>query len=160
MNIVEVPHGIVKTDLLREQALRGAIEPMVRQAAVNVVNTAPRFAHRERLERLHRFVRDSVPYHREPVEIFQSATRTLLEGGDCDDHVILLAALAWSLRYPFIVDPVGNPFGPGHYSIRLGMPPAEEPTGDAETEWFQCETTLPAGFGEPIESIAERIKLT
>lgn len=154
---IEVPDGIAKTELIRQYALLGSTEPLVRQTAVSLVNTAPRFGHVERVSRLHRFVRDSVPYHREPVEMIHRATHVLTHGGDCDDHVLLLCALAWALRYPFIVDPVGDPLGPAHYSTRLGVPTAEEPHGDPGTEWFQVETTLPAFFGEPVESVAGRM---
>lgn len=150
--LVGVPDGHSKTDLIRWKALQGALEPLPRQTAVRLVAGAPRFDHRVRVERLHRFVRDSVPYVREAVETLQSATLTLTEGGDCDDHVILLCALAWSIRYPFIVEPVGPANSPDHYTTRLGIPPAQEPHGDPETSWFAVETTVPAGFGEPLES--------
>lgn len=152
--LLAVPDGHSKTELVRWKALQGSIEPLVRQTAVRLVSSAPRFDHSERVRRLHRFVRDSVPYMREAVETLQSATLTLEEGGDCDDHCILLCALAWSVRYPFIVEPVGPASSPDHYSTRLGIPPAENPHGDKETRWFQAETTLPAQFGESLASFS------
>lgn len=151
--VVSVPHGRDKTLLLRWRAIEGALEPMVRQVAAGLVASAPRFDHLERLRRLHRFAQ-SVPYCREPIETFQSPTLTLAQGGDCDCHVILLGALAWALRYPFAVDPIGDPMDPAHYSIWLGSPPAEDPDGGPETAWYQAESTVPAAFGESIESAA------
>lgn len=153
----DLPNGFAKTDLLRQMVITGSSEPLVRHTAGVIVANVSNTDHLERLRRLHRFVRDSVPYLRETVEMFAPATYTLEHGGDCDDHVILLAALAWSLRYPWIVEPVGDPSGPEHYSLRLGAPPSLNPWGDAKTTWWQTETTVPAQFGEPIDSIAERL---
>lgn len=149
--------GPEKTEFLRSLVYAGALEPMVRQTAVDLVRTAPRDAHWERLARLHRFVRDAVPYHREPVETFQAATVTLLQGGDCDDHVLLLCSLAWALRYPFDVELLGEPEDPTHYTSRLGQPPDDEPTGSASTRWQSYETTIDALPGEHVLTALRRI---
>lgn len=152
-----VRDGIDKTDLAYELAYRGALDAAVRQTAVAIVKGLPRDAHRDRIERLHRFVRDSVPYHRESIETFQPAIVTLTDGGDCDDHAILLSALAWSIRYPFVIEPVGEPADPDHYSTKLGYPPGDSPHGDARTTWLQCETTIDALFGEPLGHARARL---
>jgi hypothetical protein len=151
-----VRDGYEKTELVRARVYEGAIQPAVRDVAVRLVAGTDRNAHHERLARLHRFVRDSIDYHREPVEILQSATLTLERGGDCDDLVILLGALAWSLRYPWIVEPVGDPRDPHHYSLLLGWPPSDSPHGDATTRWVQTEPSVAAAFGETPEAAAER----
>lgn len=149
--------GPQKTALLNELAAGGATEPLIRQTAVRIVRGLPRDDHRARLERLHRFVRDAVEYHREPVEMFHRPTQTLLEGGDCDDHVALLCALGWSLKYPWLIEPVGSPEGPSHYTCMLGYPPADEPHGDERTIWFPTETTVDAKFGEHVAHADRRL---
>lgn len=160
---LEVADGHEKTALAIELAIHGAtFEPLVRQTAVALMSGLPLVRgstpaqHVERLERLHAFVRDSVPYQNEPVEMFQPPTVTLTEGGDCDDHVILLGALAWSLRYPFAIEPSGDPADPFHYTIALGYPPADLPSGDASTTWLAAETTIPAELGELLEAAQGR----
>lgn len=153
---VHVPGGIEKTRLLETRIFEGALEPAVRDIAVRLVAGTNRNDHTERLARLHRFVRDSIDYHREPIELFQSATLTLERGGDCDDLVILLGALAWSLRYPWAVEPVGDPNDPDHYSIALGWPAGNEPRGEPRTHWIQAEASAAAVFGEHPNAAAER----
>lgn len=149
--------GAQKTDFLRSLVYAGSTEPMVRQTAIRLVRGLHRDAHWEHLVRLHRFVRDSVPYFREPVEMFYAPTETLLHGADCDDHVLLLCSLAWSLRYPFDVVPVGDWSDPYHYTCRLGFPPNDEPHGDARTTWHSFETTVDAVPGEHVLDALDRI---
>ncbi len=150
--------GPEKTRFLSVLAVHGAEEePLIRQTAVNLIRGTHRDAHRERLERLHRFVRDNVQYHREPVEMFHYPSHTLLYGGDCDDHVALLGALAWSLKYPFRIVPVGDPEGPRHYTIELGYPEADTFRGDEHTRWMPAETTIDALPGESIEAAEARL---
>lgn len=120
------------------------------------MRSTDRNAHAERIARLHRFVRDSIDYHREPIEMFQHARTTLEEGGDCDDLTILLGAMAWSLRYPWAVEPVGDPNDPAHYSLALGWPAADEPHGNARTHWLQTEAAAAALLGEHPYAAAER----
>jgi len=149
--------GREKTAYLNALVFTGATEPMVRRVAVDLMRGLHRDDHAARLARLHRFVRDSVPYHREPVEMFHRATATLHEGGDCDDHAILLCSLAWTLRYPFHVDALGDPDAPYHYTCALGSPPSDEPTGDADTRWAWFETIIEALPGEHVEDALRRI---
>jgi len=149
--------GPQKTAFLREWAIAHSTDPLVRQTAVLLVNRAGRDDHLERLRRLHAFVRDSVPYHRESVEMFQHPSLTLRQGGDCDDHAALLFALAWSLRYPFHLQAIGHPEGPAHYTGFLGWPPGESPYGDAGTRWLPAETTIDALFGEGLRRAQERL---
>lgn len=155
--LVWVRDGLEKTRLLTELCYRGALEPAIRSVAVRLVQGVARDNHIERLARLHRFVRDSVDYHRESIETFQPASFTLQEGGDCDDHVILLCSLAWTLRYPFVPEPIGDPRDPDHYTCRLGYPPSDSPHGDARTIWLQCETTIDALFGEGLGHAKRRL---
>jgi hypothetical protein len=151
--------GPEKTSMLDVYILEGAVHPLVRRVAVDLVRSAPRDDHRERLARLHRFVQWSIPYHRETIEMFHPAGQVLLEGGDCDDHVILLCSLAWALRYPWSVEPIGHPDGPAHYTCRLGYPPADEPHGDGGTRWASYETTIDARPGEHVMAAIRRLGL-
>jgi hypothetical protein len=155
--VVFTMSGPEKTQFLRSLVYSGALEQLVRQTAVDLVRTAPRDDHWERLARLHRFVRDAVPYHREPVETFQAATVTLEQGGDCDDHALLLCSLAWALRYPFIIDPIGDPEDPVHYTCQIGQPPDDHPTGGLTTRWASYETTIDALPGEHVLDALDRI---
>lgn len=156
--VVFTMSGPEKTAFLRSLVYAGATEPLVRDSAVGLIRGTHRDDHWERLSRLHRFVRDAVDYHREPIEMFHAPTVTLLEGGDCDDHVLLLCSLAWSLRYPFDVVPIGGSFeDPAHYTCRLGQPPNDEPYGDANTRWADFETTIDALPGEHVNDALDRI---
>ncbi len=148
--------GVEKTRLLIQRILEGSLQPDVREVAVELVRTCPRNAHMLRLERLHRFVRSVVDYHREPIETFQSASYTLHHGGDCDCLTILLGAMGWSLRYPFAVLPFGDLDDPEHYALWLGDPPHDCPTGDEHTHWTPAEVSVQARFGEPTEAAGAR----
>lgn len=151
--------GVEKTATIGDYIRAGALEPLVRDTAVRLVQGAGRDDHLARVERLHRFVQRSIDYHREPVEMFHRATVVLTQGGDCDDHVILLGSLAWALKYPFLVEPIGHPKGPGHYTIRVGTPPSEAPSGNASTRWRSYETIIDALPGEHVNDAVRRLGL-
>jgi hypothetical protein len=151
---IEVRDGEQKTRVLYQIALAGAFEPLVRDTATALARSTS--SDLERLRRIHRFVRDGVAYFREPVEMFATPTHTLRNGGDCDDHVSLVLALCWALRYPIAVEPVGNPLAPSHYTGRAGYPAHDSPAGDARTRWISLETTIPALFGEHVTAAARR----
>jgi hypothetical protein len=69
----------------------------------------------------------------------------------------LLCALAWALRYPFAIIPCGDPEDPYHYTVKLGQPPSDSPTGDAHTRWADYETTVDALPGESVDAALARI---
>lgn len=145
-----------KTALVRQRILEGALHPSVRDVAVRLTQMVARNDHHERISRIHRHVRDNLSYHREPVEQFQSADWTLQHGGDCDCLTIAAGALAWSLRYPFVVQPHGDPDDPEHYSIWIGWPAHDDPWGDRRTTWIHCELSAAAATGERSEEAAQR----
>jgi hypothetical protein len=155
-DFVPVRGGVEKTRLLEQRIILGALEPAVRDVATRLIAGTGRNDHVERIARLHRFVRDSVDYYREPIEMFQSPTLTLERGGDCDDLVILLGSLGWALRYPWAVEPVGDPDNPEHYSLLLGWPASDEPHGDPGTRWIQTEAAVAAALGEHPRRAGER----
>lgn len=154
--LVWVRDGRDKTRLLMDRIYEGATDPNVREVAQLLVRGTDRNAHAERLERLHRFVRDSVDYHREPIEMFQRAGLTLEVGGDCDCLVILLGSLVWALRYPWRVRPVGDELDPEHYSLLVGYPAGDSPHGDDFTTWIHAEPSAAAAFGESSEAAGRR----
>lgn len=154
--LVTVPDGVSKTRLLLQTAIQGALDPLVRDVATKLA--ASTTSDVERLRRIHRFVRDGVPYFREPIEMFAEPGHTLRHGGDCDDHTSLIGALAWALRYPFAVEDVGDPRDPEHYTARVGYPAHDSPTGDRHTRWIPIETTLPTLFSEHVRDAARRLR--
>jgi len=159
---VQIATGEQKTAYMIQLAIHGAtFEPLVRDTAVALMRGLPLLRgaadeHVPRLRRLQEFVRDSVPYHGEAIEILQAASNTLEHGGDCDDHVILLGALAWSMRYPFAIIATGDPADPYHYTIALGYPPGDHPSGSSDTLWLAAETTIPAELGEELSDAMQR----
>lgn len=154
--LVTVLDGVSKTRVLFQTAIHGALDPLVRDVATKLA--ASTSSDLERLKRIHRFVRDGVPYFREPIEMFAPPAYTLRHGGDCDDHTSLIGALAWALRYPFAVEDVGDPRNPEHYTARIGYPANDHPTGDTRTRWIPIETTLPTQFGEHVRDAARRFR--
>jgi len=152
---ITLPHDERKTAFLNELAVKHATDMLIREIATELVRGEPR--DRERLTRLHRFVRDSVAYYREPVEMIQEPATTLEHGGDCDDHALLLCALAWALKYPFYVEPYPNAESPDHYTVQLGYPCSEQPHGDRHTRWNSYETTIPALPGEHVSGALRRL---
>jgi hypothetical protein len=134
-----------KTAFLENLIFAGAVNPTVRRVTVDLMIGVGRDDHVERLCRIHRFVRDSVPYHREPVEMFHPAGQTLVEGGDCDDKAILICAMGWTLRYPWRVLKLGGQNDPGgHYTTAIGYGPSDLPYGDRSTRWGWFETSCDA----------------
>jgi len=155
--VVDVKDGPEKLRLLYALTLDDATHPIVRDTAVRIVRSAPRYDHVERIARLHRFVRDCLDYHREPVEMFQHSAVTLQEGGDCDDLIRTLCALAWAVKYPFIIDPIPNEHQIDHFTCRIGYPESNNPHGDAHTTWIPCEVSMPALTGETVQAAERRI---
>lgn len=112
-SIEKLPDGITGTrrtlDRMAE-AVRGELPPefrgyrheAIRRLALDLVRGLPARDHRGELTRLFEFVRDRIEYRLDPLdtERLQDPLATLeLGSGDCDDKVILLAALAASLGH-------------------------------------------------------------
>jgi len=151
-----VSDGRDKTQQIYQRIFEGSLDPEIRDIAVRLTQMVDRNDHRERIARLHRYVRDSVSFHREPVEQLQAAAWTLHHGGDCDCLTILLGALAWSLRYPYRVVPHGDKRDPEHYSLSIGWPASNDCGGDSHTHWLHAEVSAAALLGETSDAAAQR----
>lgn len=113
VTLEKLPDGIAGTRRTLDrmaQAVRGEIPPefrgwrheTIRRTALELVRGLPARDHRAELERLFEFVRDGIEYRLDPLdtERVQDPVATLeLGAGDCDDKVVLLAALAGSLGH-------------------------------------------------------------
>jgi transglutaminase-like putative cysteine protease len=95
----------VTLSLMRDLALSGAKDPVVRETAIGIVRAsgAPEHNLDAQLGALFQFVRDQVMFIGDVagVETLQTPRYTLrTRAGDCDDKAILLAALARSISIP------------------------------------------------------------
>ncbi len=93
------------------------------------------------VKQLHAFVRDSIRYVQDPIDIerIQTPDKTLeLAAGDCDDKAILLASMLESLGHPSRFVAIG--FEPGTYSHVY----VETKIG---ANWIPLETTEPVEAG-------------
>lgn len=133
-----------KHRLLEELGYSAASEPLVRDTAFALARLHPAWQPRQRIASLARFVA-GLPYFREPLEDFPRAVEVLRRGGDCDDHTMLMVALAWAIKLPARVLPqaVDELGGAGHYVSIVGEPEAEHPHGTLGTKWWRVETILP-----------------
>lgn len=88
----------VTLEIMRRLAQQGAVDPMVRDTAVNVIREAgvPGGDFPGEVAALFNYVRDRIHYVRDPhnAELLQSPANTIRFGyGDCDDKTTLLCAL-------------------------------------------------------------------
>lgn len=91
--------------------------PAVRQKALALTATLPSKAFGSELATLFHYVRDRIRYVRDPFNVETVATpqKTVeLGAGDCDDKVVLLAALLETIGFETRFVALG--WRPGHYS--------------------------------------------
>lgn len=90
--------------------------PRIREQALAIVGAVPGKDFRSEMDRIFVFVRDNIRYTRDivNVETVQTPAKTLdYKQGDCDDQVVLLAALLESVGIEARFKAVG--FTPGHF---------------------------------------------
>ncbi len=90
--------------------------PRIREQALAIVGAVPGKDFRAEMDRIFVFVRDNIRYTRDVVnvETVQTPAKTLdYKQGDCDDQVVLLAALLESVGIEARFKAVG--FSPGHF---------------------------------------------
>jgi transglutaminase-like putative cysteine protease len=91
-------------------------------------------------------VKVHVWYVREPKETFQSPTFTVQTGaGDCDDHAILMNAIARNAQLDARIVPLRKPSGEvKHAVVQIRLRGA----------WAWAETTVDAALGEhPLDAV-------
>lgn len=92
---------------------------LVRTLAGAIAEKAPRTP-RERIEFAAAFVQEAIPYIREEGEYPKYPVETLVEGGDCEDKSILLAAILRAMGYrTALLLFRGNP---GHMAVGVECP--------------------------------------
>lgn len=119
----------------------GSRDPKVRGMALTLLKGTTSMFPVDELSRLFMFVRDSVRYTDDPFgeDLYQTPSLTLENrSGDCDDKVILLAALARSVGF----------------NVRLAFvftgPPSMTERHEAEfPEHVYCEVDVSKGMGLP-----------
>lgn len=147
---IECPTQQSKIDLLHELGRYDAwwFPDMTRIARQIVSGCGP--DDHARLEAIQRYVQTHVGFCEEEQETFPSALQVLLDGiGDCDDHSLLVVALAAVLDY----DTCCEAF------------PAPEPThvaaqAECDGAWLWMETTVPARLGEHPIDACHRLGIT
>lgn len=113
---------------------------IVRNQAIEIVSYLPSKDFKSELDAIYHWVRDNIRFVRDVrgVETLQTPEATLrLGAGDCDDHVMLIQALAESVGFVTRSHAVG--FRPGHFSHVL----AEVKFGK---RWVPLETTVNGAF--------------
>lgn len=101
-----------------------------------------------RAEALQRWVQDHIGFVDEPIEAYPSALAVLVDGaGDCDDHAILMVALAHAIGLPTSAEAFFWPSGDGHAAMIVGC----------GGSWLWCETTIAARLGEHPIAAARRL---
>ncbi|MCP4410643.1 MAG: transglutaminase family protein [Gammaproteobacteria bacterium] len=89
----------------------------IRELALDLIRGVPGKNWRAEANRIFQFVRDQIRYVRDiqGVETIATPVKTLEYGqGDCDDQVVLLAALLESVSHPTAFVAIG--YGPQQYS--------------------------------------------
>ncbi len=118
----------------------GARNPIVRAAALRIVQSVPSRDHRGEIQALFDWQRRAIAFRGEKGETLQTPLVTLrLRAGDCDDHATLLAALLQALGYSTRFTTVaGDPRHAGEFShVYL------EVRDKAEGGWIPLDTTVP-----------------
>lgn len=159
---LECKSHAAKVKFLAQLTAYDARQPAVRRAAERVVAMSGAANAEQQIRALHRFVRDSVTFTKEPGEIFSPTMRVLELGvGDCDDSARALGALLGSLGHRVALLTLGYP--PRHVaagvrtSVHMGAVP---PRGGTEDGWSWLETTIKAEPYEHPLTAAERLGIT
>lgn len=128
--------GVAQTlAIMRNLVRRSKKHPVIRTAAVRLVNNLPQKDYVNEIRAIHRFVRDNIRYTRDirGAETLQFPEITMKErAGDCDDKSVLLASLLESINTPTRFVAVG--YQPGEFCHVL----VEARVGSS---WIPIETT-------------------
>ena len=150
--ISDGPRGIAETLKIMRQLVRDGRKSMVvRDKALSLIKGVGAKDWWGQVEQCHAWVRDTVQYVRDPVdvELVQAPEATLrIMAGDCDDQSTLLCALLESIGHPTRFVAIG--FAPSAFEHVY----CETMIGRS---WVACETTEPWDVGQ--EPPAEIVKV-
>jgi transglutaminase-like putative cysteine protease len=158
MSLGQVPSGNAGTALTLKQMARlareGAKDPGVIQVASQLVRELPQYDRVGEIRALHGFVRDSIRYTNDPIDLELVRTpQAILEMGvgDCDDKSVLLASLLRCIGRPsrYVAIELRGLAGFSHVFV-------ETPLG---RRWVPLETIRPveAGWGPPSAAVRRRM---
>lgn len=157
--LANIPSGtsgaIATLRVMRDFARASVRNPnqVIREQACSLVADLPPRQWMAQIRRLHEFVRDSIRYVHDPVDVELVQTpETLLKSrqGDCDDKSTLLAALLTSIGHPSRYVALG--FDGNGFSHVL----VETQVRDG---WMPLETILPKPAGWYPEGVTRRYVL-
>lgn len=110
---------------------------------------------------------ESLPYRREPGEVYRDPMRVVQSGGDCDDLTIVFVAGCLAVGVPAKVEILTNEEGWGfHVRARVGLPPhapevwaVVDPVWRSEKQWAMAnrdptETSLTPSSSSKAEARA------
>jgi transglutaminase-like putative cysteine protease len=147
------PAGTAQTlKVMVKLAREGAKDPGVIQVASNLVRNVDQYDRAGEIRALHGFVRDSIRYTNDPVDMELVRTpRAILEMGvgDCDDKSILLASLLRCIGRPsrYVAICLSGPSGYSHVYV-------ETPMGK---RWICLETIRPVEAGWEPQGVIRRM---
>ena len=138
--------------VMKRLAREGAKDPGVIQVASELVRDLPQYDRVGEICALHEFVRDSIRYTNDPLDIELVRTpRAILEMGvgDCDDKSILLSSLLRCIGRPsrFIAIQMKGTNGYSHVYV-------ETPMGE---RWIALETIKPVAAGWSPANVTRRM---
>ena len=92
----------------------------------------------------------SLPYRREPVEVFRDPKETMKFGGDCDDLTLLCVAGRHCLAIPALPEALCDEQGWAfHVRVLVGLPPTNptvwsvvDPVWESERSWVMMNVPL------------------
>lgn len=124
--------------------------PDLLHVARRIVARVPYECH-ARAEALQRWIQAHVGFVDEPMEAYPSALSVLLDGaGDCDDHAIVVVALAHALGMAATAEAFFWPESDGgHVAAQIRC----------DGDWLWTETTIGATLGEHPIAAARRLGL-
>lgn len=146
---IELLNALASDDAQHDPTVHDLAWRFVRWVDTRAVDHQHRDLHLAR--KIHAFVRTSVRFQPEPTETFRGAALTLkLGAGDCDDHALVVAALARAAGLSATIVGVPNAEGEiAHVATKI--------TVDGVPRW--AETTIAAAFGEAPATAAVRLGL-
>ncbi len=142
--LIQIPGGLAGTaatiEVMKQKVLSDYQHQRIVQLARMIVAGQGRKDHVAELEALFDWVKEHVRYIEDPadLELVSGASYTIfVEGqGDCDDHAVVMAALAKAIGRPVAFRTVGaDPSRPREFSHVYAMIGAGQPV-----QWYAADT--------------------